>query len=211
MEILLDSADLQEIETYSVFLSGVTTNPSILSKYRDTDPSVRLKRICELVNGSVSAEVISNEYDQMLEEGRRLASISDNICVKLPCTFDGFKTCEKLSNEGIATNMTLCFSLPQALLAANSGATYISPFVGRLDDIGQDGLALLDDIVELYRVNQYETHVLAASIRHMQHIVQAALIGVDAITLPPQLLKQMFLHPLTTTGLEIFQRDWQKK
>jgi transaldolase len=211
MEIFLDTADLDEIALYKDFIDGVTTNPSIISKIGTDNFEARVKEICRLVSGPVSAEVASEKYDDMLEEGRRLAKIYSNVCVKLPCTFDGLRVCKTLSSEGISTNLTLCFSPTQALLAAKCGATYVSPFIGRLDDVGHDGILLIEEILDIFETHGYETRVLAASVRNIQHVIQSATLGAGAITLPPQILKQCFDHPLTTKGLEIFAKDWKKR
>jgi transaldolase len=155
-------------------------------------------------------EVISEKYDDMLAESKKIAKIRNNICVKLPCTFDGLRVCRNLSSEGISTNVTLCFSPTQALLAAKCGATYVSPFIGRLDDVGHDGISLVEQLVDIFDMHGYETKVLAASVRSLQHVIQSAMLGVGAITLPPQILKQCFDHPLTIKGLEIFAKDWKR-
>lgn len=211
MEIFLDTANLNEIGEYKIFLDGVTTNPSIISKCEDTNYFKIIEKICELVNGSVSCEVISEEYEEMLKEAFEISSISSNICVKLPCTFNGLKVCKVLSAKGIPTNMTLCFSLTQALLAAKCGATYLSPFIGRMEDSGDDGLSLLADIIEIYKNYGYETKVLVASIRNLQHVTQASLLGAHAITMSAKILNQCFQHNLTTKGLEIFKNDWSQR
>lgn len=210
MEIFLDTANLNEITEYKDFIDGVTTNPSLISKEGSKDYYAVAKKVCELVNGVVSIEVTANEYAKMLDESLKISAIKENICVKLPCTADGFRICKILSTRGVSTNMTLCFSPVQALLAAKCGATYVSPFIGRLDDIAQDGLDLIRDIVDMYEVQQCETRVLAASIRSVQHVMQVAIIGADAVTIPAKILKQCFNHPLTDAGLEIFARDLDK-
>ncbi|MDR2780940.1 MAG: fructose-6-phosphate aldolase [Holosporaceae bacterium] len=210
MEIFLDTADLSEIRLYADFIDGVTTNPSIIAKRNASDFDELIKDICQTVAGLVSVEVISEIYDEMLEEGEQFAKIHSNVCVKLPCTFDGLRACKSLSLNGIATNLTLCFSSAQALLAAKCGATYVSPFVGRLDDIGQSGISLIEEIVNIFCVHGYETKVLVASVRNLQHVIQAAALGANAITVPSTILKQCFEHPLTTRGLEIFEKDWKK-
>ena len=208
MEIFLDSADLSLIEKYCDFIDGVTTNPSILAKGGVTDVRKRISDIGKLVSGQVSAEVISDTYDEMVKEGKELSEIHHNVCAKLPCTFDGLRTCKTLSQKGIRTNVTLCFSATQAVLAAKCGATYISPFIGRIDDLGRDGLNLIEEIVDIYAVQEFETKVLAASVRTVNHFIQVAQIGVDAITLPADLLEKSFHHPLTDIGLEKFMSDW---
>lgn len=210
MEIFLDTADINAIEKYKDFIDGVTTNPSILSKQENTTVRDVALKISKLVSGPVSVEVISNDFDEMLKEGEDLSKIHTNICVKLPCTFNGLKVCEKLSKRGISTNLTLCFSVPQAVIAAKCGATYVSPFIGRIDDIGQDGINLISDIVEVYNIQGFETKVLSASVRNISHFIQAAMAGTDAITVPEKVLEQCFAHPLTDIGLDKFMRDWEK-
>ncbi|MDR1551293.1 MAG: fructose-6-phosphate aldolase [Holosporaceae bacterium] len=207
MEIFLDTANVDEVATYADIINGVTTNPSLIAKSRCNDLCEHIIKICRLVSGLVSVEVSSIEYDSMLAEGKMLAKIHDNVCVKLPCTRDGLKACKQLSTAGIPTNMTLCFSPPQALLAAKCGATYVSPFVGRLDDTGYDGMSLVEDIVNIYKAQKYGTKILVASIRSPQHVTQAAMLGADAVTMPPQILWQCFEHPFTVKGLEIFAKD----
>jgi transaldolase len=211
MEIFLDSANLDDIVFYRDFIDGVTTNPSLMSKCDSNDLNSLIKEICKSINGPISVEVMSENYDDMLKEAVRISKIHSNICIKLPCTFDGLRVSRELSSKGISTNLTLCFSPSQALLAAKCGATYVSPFIGRLDDIGEDGMYLVEEIVDIFSVNDCETKVLSASIRSLQHVVQSALLGVDAITLPPKILKQCFDHPLTTQGLEIFRKDWANR
>ena len=210
MEIFLDTADISLIGKYKDFVDGVTTNPSILSKQGSVDVRDIVLNISKLVNGPISVEVISNDFDDMVIEGENLAKIHSNVCVKLPCTFDGLKACKALSNKGIATNLTLCFSVPQAMMAAKCGATYVSPFIGRIDDIGQDGINLIADIVEVYGVYGFETKVLSASVRNINHFIQAAMAGTDAITVPEKVLEQVFVHPLTDIGLKKFMSDWSK-
>lgn len=210
MEVFLDTADVSVIEKYRDFIDGVTTNPSILSKQKEKNiPDVALK-ISKLVNGPVSIEVISDDFEGMLKEGENLSKIHQNICVKLPCTFDGLRACSSLSKRGVSTNLTLCFSVPQAVMAAKCGATYVSPFIGRIDDIGQDGINLIADIVEVYNVYGFETKVLSASVRNINHFIQAAMVGTDAITVPEKVLEQCFVHPLTDIGLDKFMKDWGK-
>lgn len=210
MEIFLDTADIDVIERYKDFIDGVTTNPSILSKQKDKTVRDIALKISKLVSGPVSVEVISDDFDEMLKEGEDLSKIHPNICVKLPCTFNGLKVCEKLSKKGISTNLTLCFSVPQAVMAAKCGATYVSPFIGRIDDIGQDGINLISDIVEVYSIHGFETKVLSASVRNISHFIQAAMVGTDAITVPEKVLEQCFIHPLTDIGLDKFMKDWNK-
>lgn len=211
MEFFLDTANIEEIKEYKDFIDGVTTNPTLMSKHANDNQNDIIREICSIVNGPISAEVLSTDYNEMLMEGKELAKIHDNVCVKLPCTIDGLKACKSLSCQGIATNLTLCFSPTQAILAAKCGATYISPFIGRIDDVGQDGMELISTIIEIYEASGFETKVLAASVRGIQHVVQAATLGVDAITMPPKLLKQCFMHPLTSAGLEQFNADWNNR
>jgi transaldolase len=211
MLFFLDTANIDEIKAYLPLglVDGVTTNPSIIAK-SGRDFLETIKEIAALVPGSVSAEVVAEDYAGMLAEGQKLAKIASNITVKLPLTLDGLKACRALTSDGITTNVTLCFSATQALLAAKAGATYISPFIGRLDDIGQNGLHLIADIAAIYK--QYpalKTKVLAASIRHPVHILEAAKLGADVATLPPALFKQLVAHPLTDKGLATFAADWQ--
>jgi transaldolase len=210
MKIFLDTANLDDIAFYRDFIDGVTTNPTIMSEYKSSEHADIIRKICNSVPGHVSVEVISEKLDDMLKEARSIASIHEKVCIKLPCTYDGFRTCRRLSADGIATNLTLCFSTTQALLAAKCGATYVSPFIGRLEDIGHDGLSLLEEISEIYDANSYETEILSASVRNLQHVIHSAMIGVDAITLPTKILQQCFDHPLTESGLKIFARDWKK-
>ncbi|GHT96151.1 putative transaldolase [Alphaproteobacteria bacterium] len=210
MKIFLDTANVEDISLYCDFIDGVTTNPTILSQYAHSEHTFLIKRICELVTGHVSVEVIASDFNEMIKESRKLAALDSKVCVKLPCTPDGLKACKRLSIDGIATNLTLCFSPTQALMAAKCGATYVSPFIGRLDDAGHDGLALIEDVSEIYNANEYETIILAASIRSVNHVVQAAMVGVGAVTVSPKILKQCLEHPLTDKGLEIFAKDWER-
>ena len=210
MEIFLDTADISAIERYKDFVDGVTTNPSILSKQEDIDVQDIVLKISQLVDGPISIEVTSDNFDDMVKEGESLAQIHSNVCVKLPCTFDGLRACKSLSGKGIATNLTLCFSVPQAIMAAKCGATYVSPFIGRIDDIGQDGINLIADIVEIYDVYGFETKVLSASVRNINHFIQATVAGTDAITVPEKVLEQVFVHPLTDIGLKKFMSDWNR-
>ena len=212
MKFFLDTADINEIKALvgSGLVDGVTTNPSLVMKSGRPFIDV-VKEICDIVPGPISAEVISTDHETMLAEGRKLAKIASNVCVKVPLTQDGLKTCHKLSQEGTKVNVTLCFSAAQALLAAKAGATYISPFVGRLDDIGMDGMQLIADIVQIYKAyDTLKTEVLVASVRHPIHIVAAAKMGAHVATMPPNVLKQMFNHPLTDKGLAAFLADWAK-
>ncbi len=210
MEIFLDTADIDAIEKYKDFVDGITTNPSILSKKKNNDIKDIILKICQLIDGPVSVEVISCDFDGMVKEGEKLAQIHSNVCVKLPCTLDGLKACKSLSQKGIPTNLTLCFSVPQAVMAAKCGATYVSPFIGRIDDLGQDGINLIEDIVEIYNIYGFETKVLSASVRHINHFIQAAMAGTDAVTIPEKVLDQIFVHPLTDIGLKKFMSDWNR-
>lgn len=212
MKFFVDTADVKEIQELAVtgLLDGVTTNPSLIAKSGRAFLDV-IKEICAIVDGPVSAEVTATDHKTMLAEGHKLAGLAKNVCVKVPLTMDGLKTCKILSNEGIQVNVTLCFSAAQALLAAKAGATFISPFVGRLDDIGQDGMELIADIIAIYSAYPHlKTEVLVASIRHPIHVVSAAKMGADVATLPPNVLRQMFNHPLTDKGLAAFLADWAK-
>jgi len=212
MKFFVDTADADEIGDLAAtgLLDGVTTNPSLIAKSGRNFFEV-IKEICTIIPGPVSAEVAATEHETMLAEGRKLAEIAPNVCVKVPLTVDGIKTCKALSDEGTKVNVTLCFSPAQALLAAKAGATFISPFVGRLDDIGQDGMGLIADIVQIY--SNYEsirTEVLVASIRTVPHLVESARLGADVATLPPDVIKKLFNHPLTDKGLAAFLKDWEK-
>jgi len=210
MKIFLDTANLEEIRQGVEWgiVDGVTTNPTLIAK-EGADFEKRIKEICELVQGPVSAEVISLNWEGMVEEARKLAAIDEHVVVKIPMTHDGIKAVKILSAEGIRTNVTLVFSANQALLAAKAGATYVSPFVGRIDDNGNDGLKLLEEIMQIFVNYGFETEVIAASIRHPMHVVEAALIGVDIATVPFDVLKRMFMHPLTDVGIKRFLQDWE--
>jgi len=212
MKFFIDTADIAEIRDLAAtgLVDGVTTNPSLIAKSgRDFLEVVR--EICAVVPGPVSAEVAATDHPTMLAEGRKLAKIAKNVTVKVPLTKDGLKTCKALSSEGTMVNVTLCFSAAQAILAAKAGATFVSPFVGRLDDIGEDGMALIADIVQIYRnYPEFKTQVLVASIRQPMHVVQAAKLGAHVGTIPPAVLRQLFLHPLTDKGLAAFLADWAK-
>jgi len=211
MKFFVDTADFDEIAKLNDvgLVDGVTTNPSLVAKTgRDFVETVR--EICGLIDGPVSAEVTATDYDGMIMEGRKLAKIADNVTVKVPLTENGIKACKTLSGEGTMVNVTLCFSAAQAILAAKAGASFISPFVGRLDDIGSDGLQLIEEIVTIYGNYDYDTEVLVASIRGPLHIVESAKMGADVITAPPKVLWQMFKHPLTDSGLKSFLADWEK-
>jgi transaldolase len=210
MKFFVDTADTQEIKEIAStgLLDGVTTNPSLILK-SGRDLKEVIKEICDLVPGDVSAEVVSTNHEDMLKEAEILKKIAQNVVIKLPLTWDGLKTCRILADQGVKTNVTLCFSANQAILAAKAGATYVSPFVGRLDDVGQDGLVLIEEICEVYsQYADFETQVLAASIRHPIHVLESAKIGAHVATVPPKILKQMFQHPLTDKGLDAFVKDW---
>jgi len=214
MKFFLDSADLTEIRRAvdAGLIDGITTNPSLLARVAGADaaPQDILLEICRTVPGPISAEVVATTTDEMLREGKKLAALADNIVVKLPLTEDGLLACRKLRAEDIPVNVTLCFSPSQALLAAKAGASYISPFVGRLDDVSADGMELIRQIVQIYNNYAYDTEVLVASVRHPQHVVEAALMGADVCTLPAKVLHQLMHHPLTDKGLEGFLADWAK-
>ena len=211
MKFFVDTAEIKEIKELNDLglLDGVTTNPSLILKSGRNITEVT-KEICDIVEGPVSAEVTAVEYSEMMREGKALAKIASNICIKLSLTFDGLKACKALTSEGHKTNVTLCFSATQALLAAKAGATFISPFIGRLDDTGIDGMELIRDIRQIYDNYGYETEILAASIRTINHVKDAALIGADVVTVPPATLKALVKHPLTDKGLEQFLADWAK-
>lgn len=212
MKFFVDTADVAEIRDLAAtgLVDGITTNPSLVAKTGRSFLDV-VQEICGIVDGPVSAEVTATDHETMLAEGRKLASLAENVCVKVPLTPDGLKTCKVLTDEGTKVNVTLCFSSAQALLAAKAGATYISPFVGRLDDIGTDGMELIADIVQIYaNYPEYSTEVLVASVRGPHHVVQAARLGADVATLPPAVLRALFKHPLTDRGLDAFLADWAK-
>jgi transaldolase len=211
MKFFVDTADVAEISELAAtgLLDGVTTNPSLVAKTGRNFFEV-VEEICALVDGPVSAEVTATTYDRMLAEGRRLAELAPNVCVKLPLIWDGLKACRTLTDEGIQVNVTLCFSPAQALLAAKAGAAFVSPFVGRLDDIAHDGMALIGDIVEIFRnYDHLATEVLVASVRSPGHVIEAARLGADVVTLPPKVLHQLVQHPLTDKGLAAFLKDWE--
>lgn len=212
MKFFIDTANLDEIREANELglIDGVTTNPSLVAKEGDVDFKEHIAKICEMVKGDVSAEVTALDTEGMLREGRELAAIAPNVVVKCPLTLDGLKATRKFREEGTKVNVTLCFSAAQALLAAKAGATYISPFIGRLDDVGQNGMQLIEDIVQIYSNYGYETEVLAASIRHPMHIVDCALVGADVATIPFKVIQQLVKHPLTDKGLESFLSDWKK-
>lgn len=210
MKLFIDTANVAEITEAASWgiLDGVTTNPSLVAKegrsYRDL-----VAEICRIVPGPVSAEVLATEADAMEREGRELAAIAENVVVKLPITKDGLRVCARFAEEGIPTNLTLCFSPAQALLVAKAGATYVSPFVGRLDDIGHDGMQLVREMVQIYDAYEFATQVLVASVRHPQHVVEATLAGADVATVPFKVLEQLFHHPLTEIGIQRFLADYR--
>lgn len=210
MKFFIDTADLDEIqEAHDLgVLDGVTTNPSLCAKIGVADFEGHIAKICNMIDGDVSAEVVSTEYDEIVAEARHLAKIADNVVVKVPLIKDGIKAIKTLSDEGIRTNCTLCFSATQAILAAKAGATYISPFIGRLDDISDNGMQLIEDVVNIYDNYGFETEVLAASIRHPMHVLEAARLGADVATMPLKVIDQLLHHPLTDRGLEKFLADW---
>ena len=213
MKIFLDTANLESIRKFNDMglLDGITTNPSLMSK-EGGDPKKIMEEITKIIKGDVSLEVISTEYSGMIEEGKRLRQYGKNVVVKVPMTPDGLKACKHLTSEGIPVNVTLIFSPNQALLAAKSGAKYVSPFIGRLDDIGKDGMNLIRDIKKIFDNYQddFKTQILVASIRHPIHVIDAAKIGAHVVTLPPAVLDKMLQHPLTDIGLENFLSDWKK-
>ncbi|PRS81864.1 MULTISPECIES: fructose-6-phosphate aldolase [unclassified Bacillus (in: firmicutes)] len=202
-------ADIKEAHELGI-LAGVTTNPSLVAKEKDVSFHDRLREITDVVSGSVSAEVISLKAEEMIEEGKELAAIAPNITVKVPMTIDGLKAVKALTDLGIKTNVTLIFSANQALLAARAGATYVSPFLGRLDDIGQNGLDLISEVKTIFDVHGLDTQIIAASIRHPQHVTEAALRGAHIGTMPLKVIKQLTKHPLTDAGIEQFLADWNK-
>lgn len=202
-------ADIKEAHELGI-LAGVTTNPSLVAKEKDVSFHDRLREITDVVSGSVSAEVISLKAEEMIEEGKGLAAIAPNITVKIPMTTDGLKAVKALTDLGIKTNVTLIFSANQALLAARAGATYVSPFLGRLDDIGQNGLDLISEVKTIFDVHGLDTQIIAASIRHPQHVTEAALRGAHIGTMPLKVIKQLTKHPLTDAGIEQFLADWNK-
>ena len=211
MKIFLDTANIESIRMYNDMglLDGITTNPSLLSK-EGGDPQKTMEEIVRTVKGDISLEVLSTEYEGMMEEGRRLFKYGENVVVKCPMTADGLKACKSFTAEGIPVNVTLIFSPNQAILAAKAGAKYVSPFIGRLDDIGQDGMNLIKEIKEIFSNYDFKTQILVASVRHPMHVVSAAKIGADIVTLPAAVLGKMLKHPLTDIGLKNFLADWEK-
>jgi transaldolase len=212
MDIYIDTANLDEIKQAADMgvLDGVTTNPTLVGKEGSVDLHQHLEAICRIVSGPVSAEVLATDYETMISEAQTLAGIASNIVVKLPCIEAGIRACKTLSDRGIRTNMTLCFQPLQALVAAKAGAFLVSPFVGRVDDVGGDGMEIIQQIRQIYDNYGFETRILTASIRHPQHMVQAALIGSDAATCPFKVIQQVTKHPLTDVGLKRFLEDWEK-
>ena len=211
MKFFLDTADIGEIETGLEWgmVDGVTTNPSLIAKQGKAYlPTVQA--IARLVSGPVSGEVLATDYQGMLDQGRRLAGLAENVVVKVPLGPPGLRAVRTLAGEGIKSNVTLCFSAAQALLAAKAGAAYISPFIGRLDDVGQDGMQLIEEVVEIYQHYDFKTEVLVASVRHPMHVVQSAELGAGVVTLPFKVLEKLYRHPLTDVGLERFLADWEK-
>tara|TARA_B100001741_G_scaffold69984_1_gene56053 strand:+ start:562 stop:1215 length:654 start_codon:yes stop_codon:yes gene_type:complete len=211
MKIFLDSANIDEIKTLSEtgLIDGVTTNPSLIAK-SGMNFIDAIEKICSIINGPVSAEVTGVDQTTMVKEGQKLSKIAPNVVIKVPLTMEGLKACKTLSDEKLSVNVTLCFNAAQAILAAKAGATYISPFIGRLDDIGADGMNLISEIVEIYNIYNFKTEVLAASIRGVQDVVDSAKFGADIATIPTNILRSMYLHPLTDKGLDAFLSDWAK-
>jgi len=211
MKIFLDTASIAAIKLYNDMglVDGITTNPSLLAK-EGGDPQKTMEEIVRIVKGDVSLEVVSTETSGMLDEARRLRKYGNNVVVKCPMTAEGLKACRILTKEGIPINVTLCFSVNQAILAAKAGAKYVSPFIGRLDDNGQDGIHLIKEIHEVFKNYSFSTQILVASIRHTMHVVEAAKIGADVVTLPPDILGKMLKHTLTDVGLKNFLADWEK-
>jgi transaldolase len=211
MKIFLDTANISAIKMYNDMglVDGITTNPSLMAK-EGGDPQKVMEEIVKIIKGDVSLEVLSMETDGMLEEGRRLRKYGNNVVVKCPLTPEGLKACKILTSENIPVNVTLCFSVNQAILAAKAGAKYVSPFIGRLDDNGQDGMNLIREMHQVFENYKFSTQILVASVRHPMHVVEAAKIGADVVTLPPDVLGKMLKHPLTDVGLKNFLADWEK-
>ena len=212
MKFFIDTANLEAIREIKAMgmCDGVTTNPSLMAKAGRTDTDELLKEICEVVQGPVSGEVTALDAEGMIAEGKQLAALSEFIVVKVPTTYEGLKAIAVLAGEGIRVNATLVFSTSQALLVAKAGAAYVSPFVGRLDDISEDGMQLIADIVQIYENYEYETEIIVASVRHPLHVVDSALLGADIATIPPEVIKKLVAHPLTDKGLAGFMADWDK-
>jgi transaldolase len=211
MKIFLDTANVESIEKYNELgvVDGITTNPTLLSKEKG-NPIKTMKKIVEIMKGPVSLEVVAIDFNKMMEESLKLAKYGENVVVKIPMTLDGLKVVHALTKKGIKTNVTLIFSANQALLAAKAGATYVSPFIGRLDDIGSEGLNLVSEIVQIFASYDISTQLLVASVRHPLHVIEAAKMGADVVTLPPDILDKMIRHPLTDKGLDSFLSDWKK-
>lgn len=211
MKFFLDTANLESIRIYNEMgiVDGVTTNPTLLSK-ETGNPNEIMRQIVQLVKGPVSLEVTGTDKESMIEEGYRLSNFGKNVVVKIPMTVEGLKAVKKLSDEGIKINVTLIFSASQAIIASKAGASYVSPFIGRLDDIGYNGMSLINDIVQIFKNYKFSTEVLVASVRHPIHVIEAAKIGADIATLPPDVLHKLLLHPLTDKGLSLFLSDWEK-
>jgi transaldolase len=211
MKIFVDTANVKEIEELAQWgiIEGATTNPTLLSQEGE-DPVKVIKRICEILKGPVSAEVVSTDYEGMVKEARELAKIDEHVVIKIPMTVDGLRAVKTLSQEGIKTNVTLVFQPLQALLAAKAGATYVSPFVGRLDDISHYGLDIVEQILQIYENYGFETEVIVASVRHPLHVLEAALMGAPIVTVPPKVIRQLVNHPLTDIGIERFLKDWER-
>jgi transaldolase len=211
MKIFLDTANLEDIKRFNDMgvIDGITTNPSLLSKEKG-NPSEIMRDIVRIVKGPVSLEVVGTQFEEMLEEAHRLKKYGQNVVVKIPMIPEGMKAVKSLKAEGVETNVTLIFSANQAILAAKAGASYISPFIGRLDDGGQDGMELIREIIQIFRNYQFESKVLVASIRHPLHVIEAGKVGAHAVTLPPDVLRKMIMHPLTDKGLTAFLNDWEK-
>ena len=211
MELFIDTADLDEIKILQKtgLIDGVTTNPSLIAK-SGLDFINSIEKICSMISGPVSAEVTATEANVMILEGKKLSKIASNVVIKVPLTIDGLKACKILSQENIKTNVTLCFNSAQAILAAKAGATYISPFIGRLNDIGSEGINLISEIVEIFEIYSFKTKVLAASIRSVQDVIDSAKLGAHVATVPPKIFQAMYIHPLTKIGLQTFIDDWKK-
>ncbi len=213
MQFFLDTANLTDIRwaAHAGLIDGITTNPTLLAKVAgDRDPRSILKEICDTVDGPISAEVVAVKEHEMYAEGRELAKLADNIVVKIPMIEEGLPTVRRLAADGIRVNVTLCFSATQCLIAAKAGAAYVSPFLGRLDDVGQDGMDVIRETRVIFDNYEIETQILAASIRHPRHVTEAAMIGADAVTMPTEVLRKLLLHPLTDRGLDQFLNDWSK-
>jgi len=211
MQFFLDTANIESIKKYAEWgvVDGITTNPSLIAK-EGVNLEQRIKEIAEIIDGPISSEVVATDYEGMVKEGRKYATWHKNIYVKLPMTEDGLRACKTLSSEGIHTNVTLIFSAGQALMAAKAGATVISPFIGRLDDIGHDGMELIAEIVDMFSNYDFETKIVVASIRHLRHVIDAARIGAEIATIPPAVFDKLIKHPLTDNGIARFMADWEK-